>query len=73
VFSVALAGGGVRGGAVYGASDSIGGSPRDGRVLPQDLQATVFQCLGIDPGLEIRDAQGRPLPLCRGEVIRQIL
>ncbi len=40
VFSVALAGGGVRGGQVYGASDAIGGQPRDGRLQPQDLTAT---------------------------------
>jgi hypothetical protein len=73
VFSVALAGGGVRGGAVYGASDNIGGSPRDGRVTPQDLQATIFHCLGIRPDLEIHDSQGRLLPLSRGEMIRHIL
>jgi hypothetical protein len=73
VFSVALAGGGVRGGVVHGASDSIGGHPRDGRVLPQDLLATVFHCLGIRPDTEIKDALGRPIPLTRGEIIRQIL
>ena len=70
VFSVALAGGGVRGGQVYGASDAIGGHPRDGRVQPQDLTATVFHCLGLSPQTEIHDGLGRPLPLSRGEVIR---
>ena len=70
VFSVALAGGGVRGGQVYGASDAIGGHPRDGRVQPQDLTATVFHCLGLSPRTEIHDGLGRPLPLSRGEVIR---
>jgi hypothetical protein len=73
VFSVALAGGGVRGGVVHGASDSIGGLPKDGLVLPQDLLATVFHCLGVPPSSEIHDAQGRPIPLTRGEVIRQVL
>jgi hypothetical protein len=73
VFSVALAGGGVRGGVVHGASDSIGAFPRDGRVLPPDLLATIFHCLGIGPETEIHDPQGRPLPLTRGEVIRQVV
>ena len=70
VFSVALAGGGVRGGQVVGASDAIGGHPRDGRVQPQDLTATIFHCLGFSPHAEIQDGLGRPLPLSRGEVIR---
>src|SRR5262245_37562652 len=70
VFSAALAGGGVRGGQVIGASDAIGGYPRDGRVLPQDLQATVFHCLGYAGHTEVHDTLGRPIPITRGEVIR---
>jgi uncharacterized protein (DUF1501 family) len=73
VYSAALAGGGIRGGQVYGASDKQGGQPRDGRVQPQDLTATIFHCLGYRPGTEIHDALGRPLPISRGEVIRAIL
>jgi hypothetical protein len=73
VFSIALAGGGIRGGVIHGASDSIAAYPRDNRVLPQDLHATIFHCLGIGPSAEIHDAQGRPLPLTRGDVIRQII
>jgi uncharacterized protein (DUF1501 family) len=73
VFSVALAGGGVKGGTVHGASDSIAGYPRDGRVMPQDLLATIFHCLGIRPDAEYQDAQGRPMPLCRGDVIQQVV
>jgi Protein of unknown function (DUF1501) len=73
VFSVALAGGGVRGGQAYGASDRIGAYPKDGRVRPEDLTATVLHCLGIPPDSEIRDSQGRPLPASRGEVMRQVL
>jgi len=73
VFSVALAGGGVRGGTVYGASDRIGGHPHEGRVQPQDLTATLFHCLGHAPDTEIHDALGRPHPVSRGDVIRQIL
>jgi len=73
VFSVALAGGGVRGGQVYGSSDRQGASPRDGRVVPQDLTTTILHCLGLDPRAEIRDTQGRPLVASRGDVIRAIL
>jgi hypothetical protein len=72
VFSVALAGGGVRGGQVYGASDRIGGYPKEGRVQPQDLTATLFHCLGFAPETEFRDPFGRPLVISRGEVIRQV-
>jgi hypothetical protein len=73
VFSVALAGGGVRGGQVYGASDKIGGYPKDGRVRPEDLQATIFHCLGHRPDTEVHDTLGRPFPISRGQVIRQLL
>ncbi len=73
VFSVALAGGGIRGGVVYGASDSIAAYPRDGRVLPQDLHATIYHCLGIDPHTDYLDPQGRPIPLTRGDVVRPVV
>lgn len=73
VFSIALAGGGIRGGVVYGASDRMGGYPRDGRVAPEDLAATIFHCLGYQPDAEIHDSLGRPLPITRGRVISQIL
>jgi Protein of unknown function (DUF1501) len=73
VFSAALAGGGVKGGQVIGASDRIGAEPRDGRVLPQDLTATIFHCLGYSPDCEIHDTLGRPQPISRGKVIEQAL
>lgn len=73
VYSVALAGGGIRGGVVHGSSDAIGGYPASGRVQPQDLTATIFHCLGLDPHTEINDTLGRPIPISRGDVIQQIL
>ena len=73
VFSVALAGGGVRGGQIVGSSDKIGALPREGRVQPQDLTATIFHCLGYEAHTEMRDTLGRPLVISRGEVIRQAL
>ncbi len=73
VFSVALAGGGIQGGVVHGSSDAIGGYPHEGKVSPQDLTATIFHCLGLNPDSTITDTLGRPLPISRGEVIRPIL
>jgi hypothetical protein len=73
VFSAALAGGGVRGGQVIGSSDRVGAFPRDGRVVPQDLHATVLHCLGIPGESLLRDLQGRPVPACKGTVLRQVL
>ena len=72
VYSAALAGGGVRGGQVVGASDKVGGLPKEGRVRPEDLTATIFHALGYRPDAEVRDTLGRPLPLSRGAVIRQV-
>jgi hypothetical protein len=72
VFSVALAGGGVRGGQVHGSSDRLGAAPKSGRVEPADLTATIFHCLGLDPQQQIRDNSGRPLPISRGRVLHEI-
>ncbi|MFN8706924.1 MAG: DUF1501 domain-containing protein [Planctomyces sp.] len=73
VFSVVLAGGGIRGGVIHGASDAVGGYPADGRTTPQDLSATIFHCLGLSPDLEIHDPFDRPIRISRGEVIRPVL
>jgi hypothetical protein len=67
--SVLLAGGGVRGGQVYGSSDAAAAYAAELPVSPDDLAATVFHCLGIPLEQEMRDAQGRPLPLCSGKPV----
>jgi uncharacterized protein (DUF1501 family) len=72
-YTVLLAGGGVRGGAVYGASDKHGGYPAHSAVRPDDLAATMFAALGIDPATEVRDPLGRPLPISNGTAIDPIL
>ena len=61
VFSVALAGGGVRGGSVLGASDALGEFPHESPVTPSDLAATIYTLLGIDPGHELHTSDGRPV------------
>jgi len=73
VFSVALAGGGVRGGVVHGQSDRQGGFPLDGRVEPQDLTATIYHCLGFQPDTLIADPSRRPLAISTGKPIEAIL
>jgi uncharacterized protein (DUF1501 family) len=73
VFSIALAGGGIRGGTVYGVSDEIGAFPKNGRVGPEDLTATILHCLGIAPDSEFLDAQGRTHVVSRGQAIQPIL
>ncbi|HEY2414818.1 MAG TPA: DUF1501 domain-containing protein [Pirellulaceae bacterium] len=73
VFSVAMAGGGIRGGMVYGASDRMGAYPKDGLVRPEDITATMFHCLGISPDAEMHDTQGRPFSISRGQVLKPLL
>ena len=73
VLHAVLAGGGVKGGYVYGASDKIGAYPTVGQVRPEDLAATMFDLLGIDPETEIRDTLNRPLPISRGKVIEDVI
>jgi hypothetical protein len=71
-YSVALAGGGVKGGYVHGKSDKLGALPTEGKVTPEDLAATMFHALGLDPETEIRDAQNRPLPISRGQPVKEL-
>jgi hypothetical protein len=66
-YSMVLAGGGVRGGAVHGASDKIGAYPDRDPVSPADLAATIFWRFGIDPAREIHDQTGRPIRLSDGQ------
>ena len=72
VFSIALAGGGVKGGRVVGASDAQGALPKDGRVTPADVTATILHALGHAPDTEMHDALNRPVPASRGEVVRGV-
>jgi hypothetical protein len=67
--SALLAGAGVRGGQVYGSSDASAAYAAELPVSPDDLAATVFHALGIPLEQEMRDAQGRPMPLCTGRPI----
>jgi hypothetical protein len=73
VFSVVLAGGGIAGGQVIGASDRFGESPSDRPVTPNDLARTIYTLLGVDPDHELQTADGRPVRINQGgEVIREL-
>jgi len=71
-YTAVLAGGGVTGGAVYGASDRIGAYPAADPATPADVAATIFWRLGIDPGTEVRDQTGRPFRLAEGEPLTRL-
>lgn len=64
--SVVFAGGGIRGGAVYGSSDGHAAYPRDHACSPSDVLATIYHSLGLRPDLEIHDRENRPYRLCEG-------
>ena len=72
-FSTVLAGAGIRGGTVHGASDRWAAHPAVDPVTPADVVATVYHALGVDPALELRDAFGRPQALCLGRPIGPVL
>ena len=66
VFSMMLAGGGIRGGNVVGASDSKGMEPAADLVRPEDIAATIYHCLGIDYTQSIASPEGIRITLARG-------
>jgi Protein of unknown function (DUF1501) len=72
-YTVLLAGGGVKRGYVHGRSDRQGAFPdRDG-VPIEDLAATMFHLLGVDPAAELRDRLNRPLPVAAGRPVTAII
>jgi hypothetical protein len=70
--SVVVAGAGVRSAMVHGASDRSAAYPAAMPVSPDDLAATIYHLLGIDPRAEIRDRVGRPLALTDGRVLHEL-
>jgi uncharacterized protein (DUF1501 family) len=64
-----LAGGGVQGGAVYGASDATGAFVLDKPVTPDDFHATVLHAFGVSPETAVYDRTGRPVRVTSGEPV----
>jgi hypothetical protein len=74
VFSVMLAGGGVKGGLVYGASDATATEPEFDKVSPEDLATTMYHLLGIVADKELMAPGDRPIEICDGgKIIQNIL
>jgi hypothetical protein len=65
-YSVVLAGAGVRGGSVYGASDAHAAYIKDRPVPIRDICATIYHCLGIDPEMLVYDHGSKPTPVAHG-------
>lgn len=65
-YSVTLAGAGIRGGTVFGASDAQAAYVKDNPVRPSDLCATIYHLLGIDPEMTVLDRTQRPVPIAQG-------
>ena len=73
LFPAVIAGAGVQGGIVYGSSDKDGQYPTEHKTSPEDLAATIYHAMGIDPKMMIEMSDGRPIPLVgEGEPIREI-
>ena len=66
-YSVAFAGAGIKGGQIYGSSDKIGSEPASSPVGPEQLHATIFHALGINPKTTFEDLAGRPRYLCEAD------
>ncbi|MBI3821567.1 MAG: DUF1501 domain-containing protein [Planctomycetes bacterium] len=67
--TVVLAGAGIGGGQVHGASDRHAAYPSTTPVTPEDLAATIYHALGIDLHTPLHDPVGRPVPLCTGTAL----
>jgi uncharacterized protein (DUF1501 family) len=65
-YTAMLAGAGIRGGSVYGESDSQAAYVKDKPVSTSDLCATIYRCLGIDPAFRVLDKTNRPIEIAHG-------
>lgn len=72
VQSVLMAGGGVRGGSVYGSSDRLGAYPAESPVSPGELTATLLHLLGVRHDMELHDTLARPLRATDGEPLHAL-
>ncbi|MEO1999052.1 MAG: DUF1501 domain-containing protein [Planctomycetaceae bacterium] len=71
--SVVMAGGGVPGGQVFGASDAAAAYPTRDKVTQDDIAATMYHLLGFEPETPVHDRLGRPFPVALGQPIHRLL
>jgi len=73
VFSVVLAGGGIKRGFAYGKSDATATEPEEDALTVEDLSATIYHCLGIDHTKKLLAPGNRPIDIVREAKIRREL
>ena len=74
VFSVVLAGGGIKKGVAYGTSDATATEPEDDPLTVEDLSTTVYQCLGINADKELMAPGNRPIEIVDGgKIVKELL
>ncbi len=73
VFSVALAGGGIKQGSIYGKSDATASEPDEDGLTVEDMAHTVYSCLGIDAAKKLMSPGDRPIDIVREGHIRKEL
>src|SRR5436190_8478256 len=71
-YSAVVAGAGVARGMQYGESDATASSPKEKPVHPNDLLATMYFALGIDPDMEIRNHLNQPRELVKGKIVTDL-
>jgi hypothetical protein len=74
VFSVILAGGGIKKGVIYGTSDATATEPEDNPLTVEDLSCTVYHCIGINADKELMAPGNRPIEIVDGgKVVKELL
>ncbi|MBY0502833.1 MAG: DUF1501 domain-containing protein [Bryobacteraceae bacterium] len=71
-YSAVVAGAGIARGVQYGESDATASSPKEKPVHPNDLLATVYYALGVDPDMEIRNHLNQPRELVKGKIVSDL-
>jgi uncharacterized protein (DUF1501 family) len=72
-YTIMFAGGGMPPGAIYGASDSHAAYPAKDPVTPQDVAATIYRAMGLEPSAEVRDPLDRPFAISLGTPIEALV
>ena len=71
-YSGLLAGAGLPGGRIYGASDRLGNYPISNPTSPRDYVATLYHALGINPEMRLPDMTGRDIAFCDGRALTEL-
>jgi uncharacterized protein (DUF1501 family) len=72
-YSALLAGGGIKGGQAYGRTDAGAGAVQDLPIKPDDLAATLYECLGIPADTTLLDSRRRPRRISEGQAVGALM